>query len=179
MKRIMTVLAVAGLCTAAPKHAVAQGSTIGVAAGLTMPMSDYGDADKMGFNVGANWTFALGTSPVKLRVEGNYSTTSHDGFDGKFNILGGMASVVYPFQTAGQIRPYVLGGIGYYNVKETISDESGSGVGFGGGLGLNFKMSSTTLFAEARYLTSKAQDANFDRLPIVVGVNFPIGGSHK
>lgn len=176
MKRIgLAVLAAAGFMALA-KPAAAQNASIGIGAGLTLPMGDYGTADKMGFHFGAGATFGLGSAPVSVRVEGSYSTTSHDGVDGKFNILGGMASLVYPFQTAGKIKPYVLGGVGYYSVKETISSQSESGVGFGGGAGLKFAMSSTNLFVEARYVTSKAASVNFNRVPVTVGVSFPLGG---
>jgi hypothetical protein len=171
MKRFGLVLLAVAFATP-----LAAQTSIGIGAGLTMPMGDYGDADKMGFNFGAGAKFGLGSSPISLRVEASYSTTSHDGVDGKFNIMGGMASVVYPIQSAGSIRPYALFGLGYYSVKETSSDISESGVGFGGGLGVNFAMSSTNLFVEARYVTSKAADVNFGRVPLTVGVSFPLGG---
>lgn len=177
MKRFgLVLLAVMALAVAAAPASAQSGSSIGIGAGLTMPMGDYGDADKMGFHFGAGAKFGLGSSPISLRVEANYSTTSHDGVTGKFNILGGMASVVYPIQTAGSVKPYALFGLGYYNVKETESDVSESGIGFGGGLGVNFAMSSTNLFVEARYVTSKAADVNFGRVPLTLGVSFPLGG---
>ncbi|HET8713628.1 MAG TPA: outer membrane beta-barrel protein [Gemmatimonadales bacterium] len=176
MKRTtLAVLAAVAFTMAMAVPAAAQKSSIGIGAGLTMPMGDYGDADKMGFHFGAGAKFGLGSAPISLRIEGSYSTTSHDGVDGKFNIMGGMASLVYPIQTAGSLKPYALFGVGYFNVKETDSDVSESGVGFGGGLGVNFAMSSTNLFVEARYVTSKAADVNFGRVPLTVGVSFPLG----
>jgi len=33
-----------------------------------------------------------------------------------------------------------------------------------------------SLFVEARYITQKAFDLTFARLPITVGVQFPLGG---
>lgn len=184
MKRFgLTMLAVAALCVAAakPGAAQAQGTTIGVGLGLTLPMGDYGDnavwGDKAGFHFGVGAGFALGSAPVRLRVEGSYTQTSHDAAGtGNTKLLGGMLSFVYPFQTAGQIKPYVLAGVGAYNIKESVSDTSKTSVAFGGGLGIRFPMSSMSVFVEARYLSAKAFDVTFAQLPITAGISFPVGG---
>lgn len=185
MKRLgLAMLAVAALCVAAaqPGAAQAQGTMIGVGVGLTLPMGDYSDdatwGDKAGFHFGAGVGFALGSAPLRVRVEGSYTQTSHDAVDGNTKLLGGMVSLVYPFQTAGKIKPYILAGVGFYNIKESEADTSESKVGFGGGAGLTFPMSSVNLFVEARYLTTaKAFDlATLSQLPITVGVRFPVGG---
>ncbi|HEY6092846.1 MAG TPA: outer membrane beta-barrel protein [Gemmatimonadales bacterium] len=186
MKRIMTVLAVAGLCAAAAKPAMAQGTTLGIGVGITNPMSDWGDkntiGDKMGFHLGVGGSFALGTAPVRLRVEGTYTQTSHQtGVDGNTKLIGGMVSLVYPFATAGKIKPYILGGVGLYNNKFSANgaDTSKTGVGFGGGAGLRFPMASASVFVEARYLTMKAFDLTWAQLPVTVGLSFPMGGKKK
>ncbi|HYU10544.1 MAG TPA: porin family protein [Gemmatimonadales bacterium] len=187
MKRIgLAVLAAAGFTMAVARPVAAQsGTTLGVGVGLTLPMSDYGDkavlGDKMGFHFGVGAGLALGSAPVRLRVEGSYTQTSHqEGVDGNTKLIGGMVSLVYPFSTAGSIKPYVLAGVGFYSTKLTIPsasvDTSKTSVGFGGGAGIRFPMSSMSLFVEARYLTQKAFDVTFARLPITVGVQFPLGG---
>ena len=183
MKRItLAVLAAAGFTMAVAAPAAAQsGTTLGVGVGITNPMGNWKDknvwGDKLGFHFGVGAGFALGSAPVRARVEGSYTQTSHDGFSGKTKLLGGMVSLVYPFQTAGNIKPYVLAGIGVYNIKESVSDSSETKVGFGGGAGVRFPMSSMSLFVEARYLTTgKAFGiAKFSQLPITVGVSFPLG----
>jgi len=182
MKRItMAVLAAAGFTMAVASPAAAQGTTLGVGVGITNPMGNWKDknvwGDKMGFHFGLGASFALGSAPVRARIEGTYTKASHDGFAGSTKLLGGMASLVYPFQTAGNIKPYVLAGIGVYNIKESVSDSSETKVGFGGGGGVRFPMSSMSVFVEARYLTTgKAFGlAKFSQLPITVGVSFPLG----
>jgi opacity protein-like surface antigen len=116
-----------------------------------------------------------------VRVEGTYSQTSHDpavsGVTGKTKMLGGMASLVYSFQTGGSVTPYVLGGLGFYNVKVTATapfsaDTSESKIAFGGGGGLRFPMGSASLFVEARYISIKAFDVTLPYIPIIVGVSF-------
>src|SRR6266550_4062844 len=69
-------------------------------------------------------------------------------------------------------------GVGFYNTKISSGgqDTSKTSVGFGGGAGVRFPMSSMSLFVEARYLTQKAFDVTFARLPITVGLQFPLGG---
>jgi len=185
MKRIgLAVLAAAGFTMLVARPAAAQsGTTLGVGVGLTLPMSDYGDkavyGDKAGFHFGVGAGLALGSAPVRLRVEGSYTQTSHQtGIDGNTKLLGGMVSIVYPFATAGSIKPYILGGVGFYNTKISSGgqDTSKTSVGFGGGAGIRFPMSSMSLFVEARYITQKAFDVTFARLPVTVGLQFPLGG---
>lgn len=147
----------------------------GVGGGLLMPMGDYGTADKMGFTVGAGAVIPVGTAPVGVRIEGSFSTTSHDGIGGKSKILGGMASLVYSFTGAGSVTPYVLAGLGYYNVKVDVTgfgsfDESK--VGFGGGGGIRFPVGSASLFAEARYMNISTTGSSTTFMPIIVGVSF-------
>lgn len=170
---LVGALVLAGASVSAAQAAQRR-TAYGVAGGLLMPMGDYGDLDGMGFLVGVGASFALGTSPVRLRVEGTWSSTSHDDpFDGNTRILGGMASVVYPFQSAGRVKPYILGGLGYYNVDVEVNGTSGdeSKVGFGGGLGLLFPMASSDFFVEARYM-SVSTDVSLNFVPIIVGIRF-------
>lgn len=185
MKRIgFAVLAAAGFSMAMAAPAAAQsGTTLGIGVGITNPMSDWGDkaviGDKMGFHFGVGAGLALGTAPVRLRVEGSYTQTSHQtGVDGNTKLMGGMVSLVYPFATAGSIKPYILGGVGFYNTKVSSGgqDTSKTSVGFGGGAGIRFPLSSMSLFVEARYLTLKAFDLTWAQLPVTVGLQFPLGG---
>ena len=190
MKRILTMLAVAGLCVAAAKPGAAQtGTTLGVGLGITNPMGDWKDntaylGDKMGFNFGAGASFGLGTAPVRLRVDASWTQTSHaTGVDGKTRLLGGMVSVVYPFATAGSIKPYVLAGLGIASIKSTVPsvsvDTSKTALNFGGGAGIRFPMTSMSVFVEARYLTAKAFDVTFAQLPITAGISFPLGSKKR
>ena len=151
----------------------------GVGGGLLMPTGDYGTLDNLGFTAGAGVVVPIGTSPASVRIEGTFSQTSHDsaavGFGGKTKIIGGMASLVYSFQAGGSVTPYVLAGLGYYNVKISVTG-LGSGddskVGFGGGAGLRFPMGSASLFTEVRYMSIDVSGASFTYLPIIVGVSF-------
>ncbi|HEV2670772.1 MAG TPA: outer membrane beta-barrel protein, partial [Gemmatimonadales bacterium] len=99
--------------------------------------------------------------------------------DGNTKVLGGMANLVYPISMQGSVRPYLIGGLGYNSTKVTTSgvSESKGAVGFGGGAGLQFALSSANLYLEGRYLTHKANDATFSQVPVTLGLSFPLGGS--
>jgi len=175
-KLIGNALIVAALAFMGTAAAAAQsGATFGVAGGLLMPMGDYGDVDKLGFTAGIGASFGLGSAPVRIRVEGSYGQTSHDGIGGNSKIMGGMVSLVYPFQMEGSVKPYVLGGLGYYNVKVEVTgfgsaDESK--VGFGGGAGLMFGMGSADLFVEGRFMSISTTGSSTTFAPIIVGIRF-------
>jgi hypothetical protein len=177
MKRfVLALLAVMALCVVAVRPATAQNIRWGVGAGLLMPMGDYGDIDKLGFTGGVGGTYNL-PGGVGIRADVTYGTTSEkDGVTPHTTkILGGMASVVYAFGTAGP-RPYVMGGLGLTNAKFSaggVSDsETKVAFGFGAGVSLPMGTGGSRLFAETRYTSVSTSGSSLTFLPIVVGVSF-------
>ncbi|HET9708553.1 MAG TPA: outer membrane beta-barrel protein [Gemmatimonadales bacterium] len=180
MKRVaLTVVALVSIAGAGSLSA--QGVRFGIGGGLVMPTGDYKTADKMGFLVGADATYWLMGAPVGIRVDAQYSQTSHkNGVDGNSKIIGGMGEVVYAFGTnKAQVRPYILGGIGIFNVKVTSPsfgvDTSVTKVGFGGGAGVAFKMGAggTRFFVEGKFVSvSTGGGSNTTFLPIRAGFRF-------
>jgi opacity protein-like surface antigen len=178
MRKVLGVAAMLGLLGVGALQA--QKLTFLVGGGLTLPQGDYGDVASTGFHGMGGVQFGLGTAPIMIRVEGQYNRTGLAdavGADGNTSIIGGMASVVYGFQTAGNIKPYILGGIGYFQEKVEITglgDADESNIGYGGGVGVNIALTSVDLFVQARYLMVAEGDtfsaANF--IPITVGVRF-------
>jgi opacity protein-like surface antigen len=180
MKRVALMLV--GLISIAGAGSLsAQGVRFGIGGGLVMPTGDYKTADKMGFLVGADATYWLMGAPVGIRLDAQYSQTSHkNGVDGNSKIIGGMGELVYAFGTnKAQVRPYILGGIGLFNVKVTSPsfglDTSVTKVGFGGGAGLAFKMGAggTRFFVEGKFVSvSTGGGSNTTFLPIRAGFRF-------
>jgi opacity protein-like surface antigen len=178
MKRTGIVLV--GLLSLAGVGSLAaqQGIRVGIGGGLLMPLGDYKTADKMGWLLGADATYWLAGAPVGIRIEGDYSQTSHKSTfitSGNSKIFGGLAEVVYAFGTkADQLRPYIMGGIGYFNFKESASGSSESKVGFGGGAGVALKVGtgSTRVFAEARFTSVSTSGGSTTFLPIRAGLRF-------
>ncbi len=158
-----------------PPDWTAQAPSFWLGAGVTMPQGDYGDLASMGFHGMGAVSFGLGAGPLGVRVEGVYHRTSlENDVDGNTSIIGGMANLMYSFTTAGTVKPYLLGGAGYFKADAEVTgfgsfDESD--LGFGGGGGVTFAMGGTTLFAEVRYITVGG-DVEADFLPITVGLKF-------
>jgi hypothetical protein len=103
---------------------------------------------------------------------------------GDVKFIGGLGTVVLHIG-AGALRPYLLGGAGYYNrsgsQKATDAagefDElslKGSDVGYHFGAGLKLVLGGLSVFGEARYHRVDTDDAETNFVPIVVGVR--LGG---
>jgi opacity protein-like surface antigen len=137
--------------------------------GAAMPMGDLDDIGDMGFNLAAGAEFGMAMLPFGLRAElgytrfGEWEFTSPDG-SAKLrpsNLAVTVNAIVGPTVPAAQIRPYVIGGVGFYNAKfdATITgsgfDFSGSdskaGFGLNGGAGVRFQFVGFSSFIEARY----------------------------
>lgn len=177
MKRVALTL-VALISIAGAGSLSAQGTRFGIGGGLLMPLSDYKNADKMGFLVGADATMWLKGAPVGIRVEGDFSQTSHkNGVGGHTTLYGGLAELVYAFgPTASPVRPYLLGGVGYMHGKIEVTglgSASESKVAFGAGGGLAFKMGTggTRFFVEARWQSFQT-DPSLKMIPIRAGFRF-------
>jgi opacity protein-like surface antigen len=184
MKRTVVVMVLLGLLSVAGSQLSAQAYRFGIGGGVLLPMSDYKDVDKAGWVAGADATYWLTGMAVGIRVEGSYSQTTHKDIlgvavDGNSKILGGMADVVYAFGTsASQVRPYILGGIGVFNVKVTSPsfavDTSETKVGFGGGAGLALKLgtSGARVFVEGKFMSVSTSGSSTTFVPIRAGIRF-------
>lgn len=176
MKRMsLSALAIAvALCAAMPLRAQliqrTEGFRFGLGLGATLPMGDYGNADKMGINILGVFETPLANSPLYLRVDGLYSSTAHDGITGNTSILGGTASALYHFSApAAQARPYILGGLGIFN-RDAGGSETKIGYAFGGGV--TFNLAGLSAFAEARYLSIQTSGSSTTFVPLTVGLLF-------
>jgi hypothetical protein len=180
MRKLIGGTALVAALTLAPALAMAQGIRYGVGAGLLMPLGDYKTADKMGWVVGADVTKWMTGGMLGVRLEGSYSQTSEASgvTPHSSKIIGGAADLVYAFgMSAAQMRPYVLGGVGYYNVKVAITggasaSESKVGFGFGGGLAFKMGAGSTRLFVEGKWTTVSTTGSSTSFIPIRVGLRF-------
>jgi hypothetical protein len=89
-----------------------------------------------------------------------------------------MVSVVYAFgTTAAQIRPYLLAGVGLYNVRLSapgFTPSSDTKVGFGGGAGLAYRVGKggTRVFLEGKVTNVTVNGVAFASIPIRVGLRF-------
>jgi opacity protein-like surface antigen len=183
--------ALVGLAVAAtPLAAQTSRPTFGIAGGLALPTGDLGNRHKSGYDIGAFVGFHPATSPVGFRVEGafnqfdvkNVSNAHTNIFDVTGNIVVGTTAA------PGSVRPYLIGGLGVYNVKVEASataggttfSESRSSTKFGvnGGAGLDLPLTGIAVFVEARlhYVFSdngtNGLGYNAGFVPITVGLRF-------
>jgi hypothetical protein len=178
MRRIFIGLVIAGtslggaqLSAQAPKPL-----TIGIAAGAAIPLGDLADV----YNTGYNGTVSLGLSsfgsPIGLRFEGMYNKILGRD-DVSFNqpdarIVAGTANLVYSLPGVG-IRPYLIGGAGYYGLKPDVdNNESENKLGLNGGLGAMFPLSGFNTFIEARLHHVFTDVSSTQFVPVTFGILF-------
>ena len=184
MNRVLqSVIAAAVVSVASVATVAAQGARFGVGGGLISPLSDYKNADKTGWHGMARVDFSIPMSPFGIRVDGLYGQTKHKApfeNDGNTKLIGGLASVVWKIPVpAPMVKPYVLAGGGFYNVKITIpsisKDTSESKFAYGLGAGVNVGAGPVHVFAEGRYVSVQTSGTSTKFVPVTVGVTFGAG----
>jgi opacity protein-like surface antigen len=178
MKRMALAVSVLALLAGVGSLS-AQGFRLGIGGGVLLPTGDYGKADKLGWLAGADATYWLLGAPIGIRADVQYSQTSEKSGVAAHTtkVIGGLAEVVYAFeQKKDQIRPYIMGGVGYYNVKVDVTggaSGSESKVGFGGGAGLAFKLSGgTRFFVDGKFVSVSRTGGSATFIPIRAGFRF-------
>lgn len=160
--------------------------TFGVGGGVSVPVSDAGDAFKNGFNAQGFVKFNPPVLPVMPRLDLNYSRFDLDDAQtlvpGTGEILSGLASMQVELISFGPIRPYVTAGLGAYSFKTATEGPGGvsdSSVRFGinGGGGLNLKLGAISAYVEGRvdnvYTEAGMIDSNsIQVVPVTFGVTF-------
>ena len=184
MNRVLQVaLAVTLGSLAGVAAAAAQGARFGVGGGLLSPMGDYKDLDKTGWHGLVRVDLSIPMSPVGIRVDGLYGQTSHKApFDGDGNSkgIGGLASVVWNIPVPAPIvKPYLMAGGGFFNLKTTIPsqsvDTSESKFAYALGAGVKLGAGPLNFFAEGRYMSVQTSGSSTKFLPLTVGVLFGAG----
>ena len=98
------------------------------------------------------WVFRRLDLPLGLRFEGSYNKflgRSDIGTHADVRIIAGTANLVYALPGVG-IRPYLIGGGGYYSRKADLANaQTINAFGVNGGVGL-FPLSSFNAYVEAR-----------------------------
>jgi hypothetical protein len=150
--------------------------TLGIAAGAAIPVGDFADAYNTGFNGTAALAFSSVGTPLGFRVEGMYNKFfGRDDIGGNqpdSRIIGGTANLVYNLPGTG-IRPYLIGGAGYYNAKVDIDNaNSESKFGINGGIGAMFPLSGFSTYVEARFHNMFTEGSSKQFIPVTFGIFF-------
>lgn len=196
---VVTVVAIAGF-TLGARTAIAQGVTsavspitIGISGGVSVPMEDLanGSGGFTGVNTGYNVTGSLGIGlpamPFSLRADVAYNgfgtknlsfaqMVPQTGFNADARVLGFTANVIVPIHLPAPIaRPYLIGGVGEYNVRispTTGGNTSQTNFGFNVGAGVSVPFVLFDGFIEARYHHVNQDNGSMAFVPITVGVMF-------
>jgi opacity protein-like surface antigen len=188
MKRIMTsaiVLGVVSLASVASLNAQTPGgrASFHIGGGLTIPMGDFKDGFKTGWQAMGGVDFGLSGLPFMLRVDGLYGqnnakdalNTALGTTDAKTKFFGGMAGAQYVIGSGpAPVKPYILGEIGAVNTKFSAGGSSASKThfAFAPGLGIQFGLGSLHAFVEGKYLSIHASGGSLNMIPIIVGIRF-------
>jgi hypothetical protein len=156
----------------------AQVAEFSLGGGVGVPLGSFDDAVKMGWQGTAAVSFVPAKLPVGIQIDGNYSQFSDESpLDIKDRLIYGTANAVYKFQSSAEtrFRPYLIGGLGVYNSKETGSDALGGSdtkFGINAGAGFNFKAGSAGLFIEGRFHDVFTDGPNVKFIPLNLGIRF-------
>ena len=187
MNRVLKLALLVTVASVASVAAVsAQSARFGLGGGLLSPLGDYKNLDKTGWHGLVRVDFSIPMSPLGIRVDGLYGQTSHKApFEGDGNSrgIGGLASLVWNIPVpAPMVKPYVLAGGGFFNLKTTIPslsvDTSESKFAYGLGAGVKIGAGPINVFAEGRYVSVQTSGGATKFIPLTVGVLFG-GGTKK
>jgi opacity protein-like surface antigen len=155
MKNAMRGVAL-GFAVLMSAQAVHAQMSLGLGGGAAVPTGTMADG------VGTGWSSQIvarikpAASPLGLQVDGFYNRFGLDGVDGHSRFLGATANALYAFPSASRARPYLLGGIGVYNGKATITGvgSSNSETKFGANAGAGFDVAvgqRASVYGEGRF----------------------------
>ena len=185
MRRMVgsVIAAVTSLAFAVPVSAQLASSParFGIVGGATFPVGNLSDFTSSGWHAGALVDLGLPLVPLGFRVEGTWHQLgSKDTPNGispseKARVLAVTLNATYAFGPQPLIKPYIIGGVGGYNVK---FEPSGAGsfsetrFGINLGAGLRVQLTGFSTFAEIRWHDIFTTGSSVQMLPISVGVTF-------
>lgn len=186
MKTLMRGAAVGLALALGAQVAQAQaGLSLGLGAGAVIPTGSMADFNSTGWTGQASLRVKPAVSPLGFQVDASYSRMGLDSevIDGHISTLAGTANAVFAFPSAAVARPYLIGGLGVYNMKAG-GDVSGSDTKFGAnaGAGFDLKLGSASLYAEGRFHailngsidSQTGEEATAYMIPLTVGLRWSL-----
>jgi opacity protein-like surface antigen len=176
----LVVLSFAGVEAKAQMANPANPFSFGVSGGASIPTGDFSDGTKTGFNVGAHLGMRQPLWPIGLRLDGQLNRFEDDiGLGAYLTTTGLSLNVVIAPALVSEIRPYIIGGPGFYHLSTDATAAFGSGArssenrwGFDVGGGFEYHLTGFTTFLEARYNWVKSENSHITFVPISVGIMF-------
>jgi opacity protein-like surface antigen len=178
MKRISLTLAAMAAVAIFSSTGSAQSAkpvSLGISGGAAIPVSDFGDDYKTGWNGTVSLGFNSVGTPLGIRIDGMYNKVSVQ--DDRVVplpdaiITSANANLVYALPGVG-IRPYLIGGGGIYGTKLDVSGaKTETDFGLIGGIGAAFPLSGFTTFVEARYHHIFTEGVATKFIPVTFGIS--------
>lgn len=169
--------------------------TFGVGGGVAVPVSDAKDAFKNGFNGLAYVRFQPASLPIAFaanvafqrfdlsdaKVTTGETTTSITG--GNSQLLAGIGDIKFDLSPRTAVHPYVIAGLGAYNVKTDpkavgISSQSDTRFGINGAAGISIPFGAVSGFVQSRvdnvYTSDKGviNTKSIQVVPVTAGIEF-------
>jgi opacity protein-like surface antigen len=184
------VLGAVLLAMALANPAVAQ-VRFSIGGGGTVPVGTFDDLAGTGWHGGAAIGFQPADFPIGFQVDGTYHRLGFEAeaLDAEWEMIQGTANIVFAFNRSeeSKFHPYLIGGVGGYNVKAVGDDvgeaDSETNFGVNAGAGFDFDLGNLALFLESRYHAifggtvdpETLDDATASFVPITIGLR--LGGS--
>lgn len=189
--RIVASISVLVVAPTAPLHAQMQEQhlvRVGFAGGLVVPTADARNALKNGVQGQGFLLFNLGGFPLRLNLGYQHfdlaqALASSQSASGSSNLLGGVAGTQIDL-LRGPVRPYLLAGVGGFNVTNMLTTTSGSSTsssqfnfGIDGGAGLSIAIGRLSAFVEGRVQNVYTQHGainlkSIQAVPVSFGILF-------
>lgn len=145
-----------------------------IAGGPSFAMGDFGDNTDMGYHAKVAASFSLPLLPIGLEAGAMWSRFDASEGDGHAQILNGSLDAVINLPTP-VITPYLIGGVGYYNLKEESPlgefDTNDFGLNIGAGVRLGL-VGLGGVFAEARLHNVMTEGDAVRFVPVSLGIRF-------
>lgn len=185
MRRMVwsVIAAITSLTVAVPASAQLASSParFGIVGGGTFPIGNLSDVSSSGWHAGALVDLGLPLVPLGFRVEGAWHQLGSKELGGlipeseKARVIAVTLNATYAFGPQPLVKPYIIGGVGGYNVRfEPSGADSFSETRFGInlGAGLRVQLTGFATFAEIRWHDIFTTGSSVQMLPISVGVTF-------
>ena len=160
--------------------------------GATLPAGTFDDVANTGWHGVGAIGFQPADFPIGFQVDGMYHRFGFEAeaLDAEWQMIQGTANIVFAFNTSeeSKFHPYLIGGVGGYNVKAVGDDAEGAdsetNFGVNAGAGFDFDLGNVAAFVESRFHAifggtvdpETLDDATANFVPITIGIRFG-GGS--
>lgn len=151
--------------------------TVGGSLGTVFPVGELSDVYETALHFDAHVELPnVGNLPFGVRLDGGYIGFS-EGND-SLRSLSGRLNAVVPFATAPDARPYLIVGLGIYNMDGDFphdghtDEESETLFGVNFGLGFSYRAGGLNLFVESRFHNVFEDDEALRFIPLSIGIRF-------